>query len=298
MRPDLSSLALFIRIAEMRSLTKAADASHIALAAASRRITQLEDLFGVNLLRRLPRGVELTPAGEALLFHAREVMEQMDQMRAEISDYTMGAKGTVRIHANASALAQYLPEDLASFSTAHPAIKVSLGEERSTAIVQALLAGHTDVGIVMEGAEEADALQLFDYKADTLAVVVPRRHALRMREVALERVLEHDFVGLESNTVISRLLVHQATVSGKPLRLRVQVKSFDVVARMIQAGLGIGVLPEATVNAYYGKALGLRAIRLTDSWATRRMYVAVREYAKLPAAARAFVDHLVPGAGK
>lgn len=297
MRPDLSSLALFVRIAEARSLTRAADASHIALAAASRRISQLEDLFGVKLLRRLPRGVELTPAGEALLFHAREVMEQMDQMRAEISDYNMGAKGLVRMQANASALAQYLPEDLASFSAAHPGIKVSLGEERSTAIVAALLAGHTDVGIVMEGAEEAEALQLFDYRADTLAVVVPRKHALRMREIALVDLLDHDFVGLESNTVISRLLVHQATVTGKPLRLRVQVKSFDVVARLIQAGLGIGVLPEATVHAF-AKPLGLRAIRLTDSWATRRMFVAVREYAKLPGAARQLVDHLVPAAAR
>ena len=141
MRPDLSSLALFIRVAETKSITKAAAASHIALAAASRRIAQLEDQFGVELLRRSARGVDLTAAGEALLYHARQMMDQVDQMRAEISDYTMGAKGLVRMQANASALAQYLPEDLASFSTAHPAIKVSLGEERSSAIVAALLAG-------------------------------------------------------------------------------------------------------------------------------------------------------------
>jgi DNA-binding transcriptional LysR family regulator len=198
----------------------------------------------------------------------------------------------VRMQANASALAQYLPEDLASFAAAHSAIKVTLGEERSSAIVTALVAGATDVGIVMEGAEGAEAIELFDYRADTLVAVVPRKHPLRSRSIAFEKLLDYDFVGLESNTVISRLCSQQAVLAGKPLRLRVQVKSFDVVARMIQAGLGIGVLPEAAVAAFAG-SLGLRPIRLTDAWATRRMFVAVRQYASLPGAARQLVDHLV-----
>jgi len=292
MRPDLASLTLFIRIAETRSITKAAAACHIALAAASRRVSQLEDQFGVELLHRTPRGVALTPAGEALLFHARQMMERVDQMRAEISDYTLGAKGMVRMLANASALAQYLPEDLEAFSALHPAIKVALGEERSSAIVAALLAGTTDVGIVMEGAEGAAALQLYDYRADTLVGVLPARHALRAKSVAFDRLLDFDFVGLESNTVISRLCAHQADIAGKPLRLRVQVKSFDVVARFVQAGFGVGVLPEAAVRAF-ADSMQLRHVRLTDAWATRRMYVAVRQYSSLPGAARQLVDHLV-----
>jgi DNA-binding transcriptional LysR family regulator len=295
MRPDFTSLALFIRVAEARSITKASAASHIALAAASRRIAQLEDQLGVELLHRTARGVDITPAGEALLFHARQMMDQMDEMRADMSDYTRGAKGVVRMQANASALAQYLPEDLASFAAAHPAIKVSLTEERSSAIVAALLAGTADVGIVMEGAEGADALQVFDYRADTLVAALPVKHPLRAKSLAFEKLLDYDFVGLESNTVISRLCAHQATLAGKPLRLRVQVKSFDVVARLIQAGLGIGVLPEAAVGVY-ARSMGLRPVRLTDAWAARRMYVAVRQYAALPGAARQFVDHLVPNA--
>ena len=122
MRPDLASLALFIRIAETHSITKAAKASHIALAAASRRIAQLEHQYGVQLLFRTAKGVELTPAGNAMLFHARQMLGQVDAMRAEISDYSRGVKGMVRIMANASALAQYLPDDLASFAAAHPEI--------------------------------------------------------------------------------------------------------------------------------------------------------------------------------
>lgn len=294
MRPDLSSLALFVRIAETRSITKAAEANHIALAAASRRITQLEDQFGVQLLFRTARGVELTPAGNAMLFHARQMLGKVDEMRAEISDYSKGAKGMVRVHANASALAQYLPDDLATFAAAHPAIKVSLSEERSGAIVDAVRSGTADVGIVMEGAE-ANGVELYEYRTDTLCAVVPRKHPVRDRRIAFARLLEHDFVGLEGNTVISQIMLEQASKAGKPLRLRVQVKSFDVVARMIQAGLGIGVLPEAAARAYV-RPMGLRLVPLTDGWARRRMFVCARHYASLPAPARQLVDHLVPAA--
>jgi DNA-binding transcriptional LysR family regulator len=290
MRPDPASLALFIRVAETRSITKAAQACHIALAAASRRIAQLEDIFSVQLLYRTARGVELTPAGTALLQQARILMSQLDEMRAEITDYSKGAKGTVRVQANASALAQYLPDDLATFAAAHPAIKVSLGEERSGTIVQAVLTGAADVGIVMEGADPR-GLELIEYRADTLCAVVPRRHAVKARSLAFEELLDHDFVGLESNTVISQIMLDQASRAGKPLKLRVQVKSFDVVARMIQAGLGIGILPEAAVDAFSG-SMGLRLVKLTDPWATRRMFVCVRQYASLPAPARLLADHL------
>ena len=292
MRLDLTSLALFIRVAESRSITKAAHQSHIALAAASRRIAQLEDQLGVHLLFRSARGVELTPAGTALLLHAKDMMSRVDNIRAELSDYAKGVKGLVRVAANASALAQYLPADLASFQARNPAIRMSLEEERSNAIVEALHAGRADVGIVMEGAD-ASGLQLFEYRTDVLCAVLPKKHPVRARRLAFGELLDQDFVGLESNTVISQLMLNEARERGLPLRLRMEVKSFDVVIRMIQAGLGIGVLPEAAAKPF-ANPMGLRLVTLTDDWAQRKMYVAVRQYATLPAPARLLVDHLVP----
>src|SRR5476651_743146 len=188
MRPDFSSLALFIRIAETRSITKAAESSHIALAAASRRITQLEEQYGVQLLYRTAKGVELTPAGNAMLLHARQMMGQADELRAELSDYTKGGKGLVRVHANASALAQHLPEDIASFCALHPAVKVAVEEHRSGAIVQALRSGAADIGIVMEGAS-IEGLQSFDYRTDLLVAVLPKDHAVRGKRVAFAKLL-------------------------------------------------------------------------------------------------------------
>jgi DNA-binding transcriptional LysR family regulator len=290
MRPDLSTLALFVRISEVKSITKAARASHIALAAASRRIALLEEQLGVRLLHRTAKGVELTPAGSALLLHAQRLLEQADEMRSELSDYTRGGKGLVRVQANTSALAQDLSADLASFSASHPAVKIAIEEHRSGAIVQGVQSGAADIGIVMEGAPTGE-LQCLDYRTDTLVAVLPRRHPLRGKRVAFARLLDYDFVGLESDTVISRLLAAAAAAAGKPLRLRVQLKGFDVVARMIQAGLGIGVLPEGAARSFAGP-MRLRLVPLTDAWATRRMWICVRDYAALPASARQLVDHL------
>src|SRR5262249_34052927 len=150
MLPDLVSLALFVRVAETRSITKAAEVSHIALAAASRRLRLLEDHYGVQLLERTARGAELTPAGRAVSHRARQILSQVDQLESEISEYAAGGKGHVRLQASASAISQYLPADLASFSTTAPQVVIALEERFSGEIVRALREGATDIGVIME----------------------------------------------------------------------------------------------------------------------------------------------------
>ncbi len=290
MLPDLFSLALFVRVAETRSITKAAEASHIALAAASRRMSLLEQQYGVRLLERNARGAELTPAGRALLHRARQILGQAEQLRLELSEYSSGGKGHVRMQASASAISQYLPADLASFSATVPQAVIALEERFSGEIVQALREGTTDVGVIMEGTP-LDGLDAFEYRTDRLVAVVPKGHALRGRRVMFSSLLDHDFVGLEDGTALTRLLMDQAAVARKPLRARIQVHSFAALCKIIESGLGIGVLPEGAALPFAG-AMRLRLVRLGDEWATRRMYVCYREYDALPAAARRLVDHL------
>jgi DNA-binding transcriptional LysR family regulator len=290
MLPDLVSLALFVRVAETRSITKAAEASHTALAAASRRISLLEHQYGVKLLNRTARGAELTPAGRAVLHRARQILSQADQLKAELSEYSSGRKGLVRIQASASAISQVLPADLASFATLAPEVVIAMEERFSGEIVQALREGTTDIGVVMEGTP-MDGLEWFDYKTDKLVAVVPKKHPLRSRNVVFSALLDHDFVTLESATATTRLLIDQAAVARKPLRARIQVHSFAALCKMIEAGLGIGIMPEGAARPFVA-AMQLRLVRLSDPWAKRRMFVCVREFEALPAIARKLVDHL------
>jgi DNA-binding transcriptional LysR family regulator len=124
MRYDLTSLELFVAVAEEANLTRAAERQHLAVSAVSKRITELEELAEAPLLVRLPRGVSLTPAGQSLLHYARQMLQLVQRMRSELSEYAGGVKGHIRLHASTSVLSQFLPRELESFLRLYPMIRL------------------------------------------------------------------------------------------------------------------------------------------------------------------------------
>jgi DNA-binding transcriptional LysR family regulator len=273
--PDIDSLALFVRAAELRSLTTAAEASHIGLAAASRRMALLEHRFKTPLLERSSRGVDLTPAGASLLPHAKALLIGINQMQAEMSDHAVGRKGALRILANTSVMTESLPEDLAGFGRRNPDVRLVIEERWSGEIVRALLAAEGDVGIVVEGIA-TDGLTTYPYGTDRIGVIMPADHPLaRSPEMRFVDVLDQDLVALESGSSMMRLLAAQAVIAERTLQLSVEVRSFEAVCRMVQAGLGIGLLPYQAANLLVG-GLGLAVRPLTEEWAERRMLICVK----------------------
>ena len=276
MLPDIDSLALFVKAAELRSLTRAAESSHIGLASASRRIALLEHRMKSPLLERSPKGVELTAAGATLLVHAKAMLLLLNQMQADMDDHAAGRRGQLRVLANTSAMTQYVPDDLARFSQANPDVRLIVEERWSAQIVAALLAGEADVGVIMEGTS-TDGLEVFPYRTDRLAVVLPAGHVLAAGDTAaFADVLDYDLIALESSSSMMRLLAEQAVRAEKGLRLRVQVRGFEVVCRVVQSGLGVGLLPFHAANAM-GQSMGLAVRPLSDDWAARRMLTCIKK---------------------
>jgi len=109
LRFDFVDLRLFLCIAEAASITHGATRANMALASASERVRAMEDALGAPLLERQRRGVQLTPAGSALVHHARLVTQQLEQMRGELNDFAKGLRGNVRLLANTVAMTQLLP---------------------------------------------------------------------------------------------------------------------------------------------------------------------------------------------
>lgn len=291
MLPDMDSLALFVRAAELRSLTKAAEASHIGLAAASRRIALLEDRFRTTLFERNSRGVELTAAGVSLLANAKQMLMLMNHMQAEMADHAEGRKGALRIQASTSAMTEFLPEDLASFGQANPDVLMSVSERWSPEIVRSLLASEADLGIVIEGVR-TEGLEVFPYRSDRLAVVVPAAHALaEVGALRFADVLDHDIIALEGGASMMRLLAEQAVVAAKTLQLRVQVRSFEAACRMVQSGLGVGLLPFEATDVM-GRALGLVVRPLAEPWAERRMLACAKKDRPPNTSLARLIDHL------
>ncbi len=144
---DLHSLRVFLLVAEYGSLTKAAEHGQLTLSAISKRIAELESVTDFTLLIRRARGVELTAAWRGLQEHASRVLDQVNSMANEMSDYAIGVRGHVRVWANTSAIIQFLPADLGRFLDANRGIKVSLEERLSAQIVEAIHSGKADLGV-------------------------------------------------------------------------------------------------------------------------------------------------------
>ena len=289
---DLTSLRLFVRAAESGKLGDAARQSNLAVAAASRRITLLEDRFGVRLFYRSRHGVRLTPAGEALLISARVLLDQARAIDGEMADYAGGLKGQIRLQANTSAITQFLPADLAAFAAQAPDIRVDIEEAWSAEIVAAVQADRADLGVIVEGTA-AKGLATYPYRTDRLALLAP--HGVfppGEAEARFVDYLNHDFVGLLEATAITRSMHAEAAAIDLALRLRVQVRSFDGVCRMVEAGFGLGVLPEGAARRF-AATMEVEFRILSDDWATRRMLVCLSPSARQAGLVRTLTDHLV-----
>lgn len=269
-------------MAQVGSLTKATDKSHMTLSALSKRIAELERTVGCALFIRLPRGLELTAAGQQLAQHARAVLDTVNRMAGEMQDFAIGVRGHIRIWANTSAIIQFLPADLAAFLREQPLIRISLEEKLSDQVVAAVHAGEADLGIFADNVP-SHGLEKFLYRRDRLVIVVRPDHPLASSQcLGLNDVLDDDFVGLNHGSSLLQRLTDAALTCDKPLRLRIQVSSFDGICRMIEAGLGIGVLPEGAIRPET-LASGLRTIALSDPWATRTLWLGMKpETALLP----------------
>ena len=289
-RIDLTSLQLFVAVCELGSIGRAAEREYIAASAISKRLSDLEAALCTPLLYRHTRGVDLTPAGQSLLHHARSVLYSLEKMQGELSEYADGVRGHVRVHANISAIVQFLPEDLGAFRRDHEAIKIDLEEHLSAEVLRAVQEGAADLGIC-HLADGAGELQSLAYRQDHLVLIVPIGHTLADRcEVAFVESLDHDHVGLHRESSIYAALRDEARRLGRPLRLRMHVPSFDAICRMAQVGMGLGVVPQG-VHALLGPQMNLVAVPLTDPWARRTLTLVVRPGPLSPAASL-LLDHL------
>ncbi|CAM2166757.1 HTH-type transcriptional regulator GltC [Paraburkholderia sacchari] len=272
---DLQSLRVFLLVAEHGSLTKAAEHGQLTLSAVSKRIAELESVTDCALFIRRARGVELTPAGLALLDHANRVVDQVNRMANEMGDYAAGVRGHVRMWANTSAIVQFLPVDLAGFLNGHPGIKVSLEERLSHEIVDALGSGKADIGVFADNVP-APGIERRLYRRDELVLLVPQGHRFAQREIIrFADTLDEDYVGLSDGSSLLARMTDAAFAVERSLKLRIQASNFDGVCRMIEAGLGIGILPRDSVSDERGK-IGVSKVKLSDAWATRTLWVGMK----------------------
>ncbi len=291
MRYDLTDLQLFGAIAATGNLTQGAERVHLAPASASARIRRLEDAAGAPLFERRPRGVVLTPAGEAMLRHARRVLSEVALLDAELGTFARGVAGVVRLFANTNAIGGSLPQDLAGFLAAQPQVDVLLEEHSSPAIVSAVVSGAADVGIVA-GEVGGPELAFLPYRADRLVLICSPQHPFASRgRLHYADTLAENYVSLSADSAIHGFLLDRAREAGRRPRIRAQVRAFDAVCRMVSAGVGVAVVPHSAAQAS-SAAVPLAVVELNDAWGSREMKLCFRREQTLSPYQRELITHL------
>jgi len=291
-RFDLVSVRLAVACAQTGSLTAAAREAHLALAAASRRIRELEDALGAVLFERHARGLLPTAAGRIFVKHGLGLLQTMEQLGGELGDLRQGIARHVRLCASTAAINQFLPPLLARYAKLHPQVRVDLEEQVSQAAVAALRESRADVAVFVEGPDTA-GLETRLFRHDELVLVLPQGHRLAdtRSPLAFADALDEDWIGLNTGAALMQAQQQAAIAANKPFRLRMQVRSFDAVCHLVASGLGLAILPKAAALPIM-RAMRLQSRPLADAWARRRLLVATQA-GQSDAGIAALVDFLV-----
>lgn len=292
MRFDLTTLKLFLAVVDESSITKAAKREHITGAAISKRIAELEEGLGVRLLNRHSSGMRPTGAGSTLAAGIRTILSNLDSVQARVSEYADGSRGEVRIYSGTSGLVGWLPEDLKRFTRRYPDIRLQIKERHSPEIVRAVKEGEADIGIFAPHIK-ADDLDVYLYHDVRLVLLVSQRHPLaKKNSVYLTAAAGYEFVGLSDDSALGLLLTKIASEYGIEIKARFEVTGHEPVRRLVQAGIGIGVLPEFCALPY-ARAMKLCCIPLRDRWARYSLKICTRPHNTLSMSARQLLAYLV-----
>jgi DNA-binding transcriptional LysR family regulator len=291
MRFDLVDLRLFVAVAEARSITHGAERSALALASASARIKGMEAALGVALLRRERRGVELTAAGESLLDHARIVLNDVEALQGDLAAYARGVKAHIHMLANTAGMSEHLPKVLAAYLVQNPNISINVEERESPHIGQAIASGAADIGLAAAHVVP-DNLEMFPFCDDRLVLVTPSGDELAgRRQIDFRVALERDFVGLSEGSALQDHIASHAARLGRRLRLRARLKTFDAVCQVVEAGVGVAMMPEIAARRM-SRTMKVSVVRVREAWTQRRLVVCMRNFKALPRPAQQLVQHL------
>ena len=285
---DLTDLRLFIFIAELKSLTRAAERMHLSLPAASNRVKELEARFGTRLLYRENKGVQLSPAGATLLAHAQQLMQQVERLRGDMQQYNNGIKGHIRIFANTTAVTEFMPQVLGAFLASHPHVNVALEERLNHDIVRGVQDGTADIGVAA-GPVQGQGLEIINFSTDRLVLATARDHPLAdAGTIRFADTLDHAHIGLHEGSTLQHFLNQVVLDTGEKLLLRIQVRGFDAMCRMVEANVGIGILPQSAASRH-SQSMRLALVALSDPWAVRERSVVVQKLDNLPQYAQELV---------
>lgn len=293
MRYDLIDLRLFLNIGLTNNLTKAAEKSFLSLSAASSRVKNLEVTLNAQLLTREASGVKMTHAGEILYEYAQEVFNDLDVMHAKLMPYSSEIKGKLRCLFNIPSTHSYIIHGLSTFLKKNSEIDIEIEEKTSSETIKSLKSGRADLGIVSTDVDLSGLESKFLFKDEFVLLVYDNHELANEKALNFVDVVEkYPFVGIRAESTLNIYVNKQLSSFGKRLQQRVYVNSFGAVVRLVQAEVGIAIIPKECIRTFIDKT-NLREIPLLDTWAFRNRYLCRLKGRELPAFSEDFIDVLL-----
>ena len=290
-RVDPYTLRLFVATAKEGSIARAAAKEHIAASALSRRLADLERALGAALFIRSHRGIALTQAGQIAFDRGIQIDDDLQALAREVQAQSGEIAGTLRLFANISSMIGFLPERLYRFCSENPLVEIALQERMTDEVIRACLDGRADLGVGV-ARKVPNSIESWRFAADPLMVVFPLGHELaKKRSLRFTEALAYPLVTAQTGGAVDQLLRERAAAARMQIRNAVAVSSFDASCRMVQAGLGIAILPNSAASAYAGSRRFLRRA-LDESWAKHELRLYAPKRISRPRALAALIAAL------
>lgn len=273
---ELRQLEAFVCVAQENSFTRAATRLHLTQPAVTRQIGALEAELGAALFERLGKSIRLSAAGEALLPHAETVLREATEAREAVAEAAAGRSGRLTLAASSTLASYMLPPVLAAFRQAHPGVELQLRTGLSAQVWAQVRSGDAQLGLATtEGTDEErrhDMLVVTPLgRYETVAVVFPRHPLASHSSLALGELEGEPLLAMTEGTTLRAFLEGALGQAGVIPRISLELDSVEAIKRMVEAGLGISLLPRIAVRAET-EAGRLVALPLADlAQAERRM---------------------------
>lgn len=285
---DLVLLRSFLTVAETGAITEAAERIGVTQPALSRRLQQLEEHLGVELLVRGRKGATLTEMGRLVQAEAQVIVTRYEQMREMVASQQRLEGGTVRIGGGATAVSFILPEAIAAFQAAHPQVRFQMREAGSAEIAEDVAAGHLELGVVTLPVRDRD-LRITPLTTDRVVLVARDDHPLaHRRRVRIQDLADQAFVAFEAGSALRQIIDSKLRDGGVEINVVMELRSIPAILRMVSttgnlafvSQLGISQQPDVV-------EVGVQGLRIE-----RRLAIVGRRATPLSPAAQAFVQRL------
>lgn len=286
---ELDWLRSFLALAAAGNMTRAAAALSLTQPAVSGQLARLEGELGTALFDRTPRGMSLTEAGRAFRLHVEQSLASLEEGRLALAELRGLERGALRIGGGATATTYLLPPLLGRFHGRYPGIRLFVREQGSKAVVEAVVAGELDLGVVTLPVTPPEGVRLErePWITDELLLIVPPGHRLaRRRSFRWADLQGQPMVLFEAGSAVREQIDQALARAGIEVPIAMELRSIESIKQMVAQGIG------AAFVSRFALAPRARALQCAEGKLERDLALVYRRDRAPRAAARAFLELL------